>query len=140
MLNKFISYLFVTVLIISFGCSSSEQTTSEEESNDEVYVFDEVPVDSTIEIEETESKPITKAVSHYIIQIGAFTTREKAELFASKSGGIITDGITVSYNHEVNLFVVQLNEKFKNKNDAMGKRDSLRLIDDFKDAWIITVY
>ena len=45
MLKKYISFLFITVLILSFGCSSSDKSINEEETNDEVYVFDEVPVD-----------------------------------------------------------------------------------------------
>ncbi|QQS37980.1 MAG: SPOR domain-containing protein [Ignavibacteriales bacterium] len=143
MLKKYIVGLIV-VFIIS-GCSSSDQMTDDEEtnneSNGEVYVFDEVPVDSTVEIKIPESpKPIVKKASHYLVQIGAFTTRQKAELFADKSKNIISDEILVTYRHEVNLFVVQLTEKFADKNEAVKKRNSIKIFDDFKDAWVVTVY
>lgn len=140
MLRKYIQYLFVAVLFLSYSCSSSEQSINDEENNDEVYVFDDVPADSTIEIQLSNTKPDTKEASYFLIQIGAFTTREKAEQFAGSSREIINDNISVSYSKNVNLFVVQLNQKFQTKNSAESKRDSLRSYDAFKDAWVVTVY
>jgi cell division protein FtsN len=140
MLKKYLMLLILTGLILSYGCSSSEQSTQEEKKEDEVYVFDEIPTDSTVEIKQTEQKKETKEASYFIVQIGAYSTREKAEEFASLSRTIIPDNIIVTYNHEVNLFVVQLSEKFSNKNDVAKKRDNLRSFNEFKDAWVVTVY
>jgi len=116
-----------------FSCSSSIEETREENvkknNEDETYVFDEMPEDLNDET----------TVEYYLIQIGAFTTKQRAEDFASESRQKINDEISVTYNREVNLFVVRLDSKFTNKKDAEKVRDELREIEDFKDAWIVTV-
>lgn len=139
MLTKYIMHLVVLFSVYLAGCSAPEEISDNTE-NDNTFVFDEIPVDSTIKFEPKEVVRETIKASHYVVQIGAFTTRQKAELFLMKSKGLISEDILVEYSHEVNLFVVQLSEKFKNKNDAVKKRNSLKIWDEFKDAWVVTVY
>ncbi len=141
MLTKYIMLLVILFSVYLAGCSAPQEISDNTETeNDNTYVFDEIPVDSTIKVEPKEVVRETNKASHYVVQIGAFTTRQKAELFLKKSKEIISDDILVDYSHEVNLFVVQLSEKFINKNDAVKKRNSLKIREEFKDAWVVTVY
>jgi predicted ATPase with chaperone activity len=129
-----IKIIFSLIMIFSFySCSSSIEETRDEEikkdNEDETYVFDEMPEDVNVET----------SGEYFLIQIGAFTTKQSAESFASESRQKINDEISVSYNQEVNLFVVRLDSKFSNKKDAENVRDELRELKDFRDAWIVTV-
>lgn len=141
MRNKYVMLLVMLLSIFMAACSAPEEISDNSDSEkDETYVFDEIPLDSTIETEPKNVLRETRQASHFVVQIGAFTTRQKAELFLKKSSEKISDEILVVYSYEVNLFVVQLSEKFTNKNDAVKKRNSLKILDDFKDAWVVTVY
>lgn len=132
---KRISGLIVIILSVSFfSCSSSIEETREEEieknTEDETYVFDEIPED-VIEEKETSGE-------YFIIQIGAFTTKQSAENFAAESRQKINDEISVTYNSDVNLFVVRLQTEFVNREDAEKIRNELWEKEDFRDAWILT--
>ena len=122
---RLIFLLFCMINIIS--CSSSIEETREEESKDEeeTYVFDEIPENEESTVDE-----------YFLIQIGAFTTKQSAEDFAKESKRELGREITVSYSSEVNLFVVRLETKFKNKNEAEKVKDEIRRKEEFKDAWV----
>lgn len=134
-----IIYFFIAILFL-FGCSSKEVTKEQSD-----YVFDV----SEFESEEEDNKnnltvienQITEqsSVSHYLIQIGAFTTENRAKRFAEKSKKLLNEEIIVSFSDRVNLFVVQLEKKFNNKSEAEIVRDNLKLFPEFQDAWIISV-
>jgi len=70
--------LIVLSIIVLQSCSSSEQTTKkEEEKTDEyVYIFDEVPPDTTRDIDERQPgndiPPLN--TTYYKVQIGALTS------------------------------------------------------------------
>jgi hypothetical protein len=129
---------FFTLLIFSFlftFCSSSKETGKESEKEDEIYIFDEVPPEDTYTFE----KPVNSVTFLYKIQIGAFSTRERAELFAEKSRRQLNRGIGISYNDDVNLFVVQLEQKFSSEIEAERIRANLWQMEDYNDAWIIPI-
>ncbi len=128
-------YLLTMLFIISnlISCSSSIEETREEGVNDEeeTYVFDEIP-------ENKSEDKIPEEDLYYLIQIGAFTTKQNAENFADMSREKLGKEISVSYNSDVNLFVVRLETKFNNKKEAEELRDELRKSEEFKDAWILS--
>jgi cell division protein FtsN len=154
------SFYFLTlVILISFilpSCSSSEETIKKEEENieEEVYVFDEVPPDTSADIEEPEYKIPSDNVSdveepersvpsisktYYKVQIGAFTTKEKAEEFVSGNRVKLQEDLDVTYNEEVHLYVVQLSSSFISKEEAEEVRNQLWQMEEYKDAWIVTI-
>lgn len=120
-------------LIIS-SCTPSEETTKKEE----VYVFDEIPSENTITPPVTGEYP-TLAETYYVVQIGAFTTKDRAESFAAKSRQKLLNEISITYSERVNLYVVQIIPFYKSRQEAEIVRDNLREISDFSDAWIITI-
>lgn len=127
---NFLFILFVMINIVS--CSSSiEETREEEVSEEEKYVFDEIP-------ENEFEDEIPEQELNYLIQIGAFTTKQNAENFAELSRKKLGKEISVSFENDINLFVVRLEEKFNNKEAAEVVRDELRQSEEFKDAWVVS--
>jgi len=84
------------------------------------------------------SSPITSALStgRYVVQVGAFTTRETAERVASNSMRNIGQRLCVSLNRDCNLYVVQT-DTFENRHDVLNELDLLFNWFDFGDAFII---
>ncbi len=135
---KYHPIFFFALLIFSFlftFCSSTKETEKENEKEDEIYIFDEVPPEDSYTFE----KPVNNVTFLYKIQIGAFSTRERAELFAERSRRELNRGIGISYNDDVNLFVVQLEEKFSSEIEAERVRANLWQLEDYNDAWIIPI-
>ena len=131
--------LLITSLFILTSCSSTKQSTElNTDKTDSLYVFDNVPVDST-KNENLVVIPKLSNVKLYIVQIGAFTTKEKANDFANKSRSKINNKLDIEYSKSVNLYVVQLKPFYNKKKDAEAVRNKLWEMDDFKDAWILTV-
>lgn len=127
--------LSLIILILSFvGCTSSQQSAGE----DKVYVFDEIPKENTIEAPKTGEYP-NLSETYYVVQIGAFTTKDRADQFAAMSRTKIKNDINISYSDAVKLYVVQINPFYKSKKEAELVRDEIRQIPDFNDAWIVTV-
>ncbi len=143
MRQPFLTIIFLTLLIISVGCSASQQTNdnSKEESN--VYVFDDVSsVDSLKEnIDKTGIKEeivvfSTKNENGYLVQVGAFTSKSRAETFCNEAKSKTKFPLSVTYSDDVKLFVVQL-PPFSTKSEAKNVRDELWKINIFKDAFIV---
>ncbi len=127
--------LSLIILILSFvGCTSSQQSAGE----DKVYVFDEIPKENTIEAPKTGEYP-NLSETYYVVQIGAFTTKDRADQFAAMSRTKIKNDINITYSDAVKLYVVQINPFYKSKKEAELVRDEIRQIPDFNDAWIVTV-
>lgn len=126
--------IVLTVILFLASCTPSEETTKKEE----VYVFDEVPEETTITPPTTGEYP-TLSETYYVVQIGAFTTKDRAESFAEKSRQKLLNEISINYSERVNLYVVQVIPFYKSRQEAEIVRDNLRQISDFNDAWIITI-
>jgi hypothetical protein len=128
---KTISVLLYILIALNFiSCSSSVEETREEKVNneeEEKYIFDEIPINETVKKE------------YFIIQIGAFTTKQNAESFAEESRIKLNEEVSVTYSSDVNLFIVRLDKEFKIKKEAEKVRNRIRLNDEFKDAWIVTL-
>lgn len=132
---KLLSLFLSLSLIIFFGCSSSQETVKETE--EEVYVFDEVPPETFDDNEYVEPVFIAKTIK-YFVQIGAFTSEDKAETFVTESKKLISYNLEVKYNPDVELFVVHL-PPFDTRADAEKVRNSLWKIKKFADAFILTI-
>ncbi|MCH8326342.1 MAG: SPOR domain-containing protein [Bacteroidetes bacterium] len=125
--------LFSFILFVS-ACSSTKEGTDiiSTQETDSLYVFD-TPNENLVLI------PNIANVKLYIVQIGAFTTLEKAEKFAIESRKKIKYNLDIEYSNSVNLYVVQLKPFYNIKEDAETVKNNLWKITDFEDAWILTV-
>jgi len=136
---KLIFIFYVLIIVALSACSSSKDNSDifNTNSSDSLYVFDSVPIDSINY--ETTVLPTISNVKLYIVQIGAFSTKDKAEYFAAQSKNKIKFDIDIAFSNSVNLYVVQLKPFYNKKEDAESVRNNLWAMDTFKDAWILTV-
>ena len=145
-------FLCTAVAVISLlfqACSSMQQTSgrdeqknSSSEKKDSLYVFDEAPAPVKDTVKNAGLQPKKElqntGVTSYLIQIGAYTSKERADEFADLSRKKIQDEITISFKSDVNLYVVQLAEHFTSHEEAEKERNILWKIPEFKDAWIVS--
>ncbi len=127
--------VFAAYLLIS-GCSSSQQSTNDEEK--QVYIFDEIPVEKTIEVPKTGEYPTLKE-AYYVVQTGAFTTEERAQVFAELCRSKTNYKYSVVYGESTKLYLVQVIPFFKSRTEAEAVRNNLWKFQDFVDAWMVTV-
>lgn len=131
-----ISILILIIWSITLAnCSSSKEVENEKPNEDEIYIFDEIPPEDSY----TFDKEVSNKEMVYAIQIGAFSTQERADLFAEKSRINLNRKIAVNYNDEVSLYVVRLQELFNNKIEAERVRANLWQMEEYNDAWIIPI-
>ena len=133
-------YFIYTLLLISAiffisGCSTSQQSAEEEK---QIYIFDEVPEEKTIEVPTTGEYPSLKE-AYYVVQIGAFTTEDKAQAFAELSRTKTNYKYSVIYGESTKLYLVQVIPFFKSRTEAEEVRNNLWKLAEFVDAWIVTV-
>ena len=150
---KMKKYLALAIPLILFACSSSEQTTQENQKKEpQVYVFDDVSkVDTTrtdttkveskelqpevLEEQKTEPLPPPLIPEKFLVQVGAYSTKERAEIFINENQSKIQQKMEVFYIGKVKLFIVQL-PPFPNREDAEKVKDNIRQIPAFKDAFV----
>ncbi len=150
--EKFYLMIFLIFSFLFAACSTTQQTTKEAEQTgqttpkkDSLYVFDQVP--STPPAKDTtkpavqqpvEQPQVSLGATFYLVQIGAFTSKEAADDFAARSRTKINEEINVNYNPSINLYVVQLAHHYPSHEDAEIERNILWKMPEFKDAWIVT--
>lgn len=128
--------LFIVLSVVFiFGCSSSKETKIDKQESDSLYIFDEVPPEDIYKFE----APVRQSFDVYVVQIGAFSSLERAKEFAEESRAILSKDIKVEYVQQKNLYVVWIHPPFENKSDAESLRNQIRLEEKFKDAWIVTI-
>ncbi|NJD23671.1 MAG: SPOR domain-containing protein [Melioribacter sp.] len=154
---KALEVFSIILLIGIFGCSTSEDTTKQTEKKEpDVYIFDDVQKDAVnindttkavpsveeVKVEPVKTEPIKieQAIStkKFIIQLGAFTTKERAETFINENKSKTELTMSIVYREQIKLFAVQL-PPFTTKEEAEKTRNNLWLTPSFKDAFIITV-
>lgn len=134
MSKKGISIFLIFSFLVLTSCSSLKLADDEKQ----VYIFDEIPEDQTIEAPENGEYPNINS-SYYVVQIGAYTTDEKANSFAEIGRRKTNYKCSVVYSESLKLHLVQIIPFFKNREEAEKIRDNLRQLKEFSDAWIITV-
>jgi hypothetical protein len=133
---KLRSLLFTTFITIFLGaCSSSKDTTDKNNNNDNegVYVFDEVPASDSYQIDNEEKD----LYFNYFVQIGAFTTKSSAEDFVDGGASTLHEELEIKYSSISNMYTVRLKELFSSRIEAEKKRNEVWQDDKFKDAWIV---
>lgn len=154
---KRINSLFFLLALIFFACSSAEQTTQQSQKKEpDVYVFDDVSKNDSTKNEpakaipqqpvqdKTEKKEITppaaqqqQAGKKFIVQLGAFSTKERAETFVKENQNKTELVMNISFNSQKQFFVVQLSP-FSSREEAEKARSILWQLPAFKGAFIIT--
>lgn len=135
---KKLGYIILTLLLIS--CSS--QTVQQENQN---YVFDLIETDTVSVVQkdtvliETIKEEEFETPAYYMVQIGAFSSENRAKKFAEKSRKLLNEEVIISFSDRINLYLVQLAKRFENKSEAEIVRDNLKLFPEFQDAWIVTI-
>ncbi|MBU1115088.1 MAG: SPOR domain-containing protein [Bacteroidetes bacterium] len=139
-------FLMLSSTLVLISCSSvqeSETKSSDSTNTASTYVFDNVTLVDSInnsEVEIVESPVIVeKAVELFIVQIGAFTTQEKAELFLLKFKNKINYDLNINFNTEKGLHVIQL-PPFRTKEEADKVRDELRNINELEGTFTVPNY
>ena len=135
--------LFTIFVLLLTACSSSEEATnnSEAEKQPEIYVFDDVndfPEDTiATETEEIKAEKLPVDTSpQFFVQVGAFTTRDRAEQFVAENRSKTTYELNIKYSDDVQLYVIQL-PSFPTKPEAENVRDEFWRTGVFKDAFIV---
>jgi cell division septation protein DedD len=107
-----------------------------------VYVFDQPITAPTKKEAPIDQKKVVNPPSKsqfFIVQIGAFTSNERANEFADTVRKVLKYKIDISYSNSVNLYVVQIVPPFATKAEAEIVRNELWKNELFRDAWILTV-
>jgi cell division protein FtsN len=127
----------MTVLLLP-SCSSKEVTKDNTPKKDTVYVFDQVTPDS---VKQSIPPVVTSSIStpSYVIQIGAFSSREKAESFSEIARKKLNHDFAINYNEYIKLYVVQVTPPYSSRAEAEKVRDEIKQIQDYRDAWIVTI-
>lgn len=130
------TYIFFIIVIFIAGCSATEQTVTKEEIpvEEEIYVFDDIERDA-VELE-NQIIEATKEMS-YVVQVGAFSSKDKAEQFVKENQSKIHQQMSIIFKEDINLFAVQL-PALETKDEAETLRNKLWQIPVFNDAFIIT--
>ncbi|BDQ01867.1 SPOR domain-containing protein [Ignavibacterium sp.] len=134
-MKKIFPAIFLSlILVIHSGCSPSQQSSD----NESIYVFDEQKNDEKIDVKKGGEFPNIDE-TYFVVQIGAFTTKERAEKFAEMSKAKINRDVIITYSENNNLYLVQITPFYKSRQEAELVRDELKVIPEFSDVWIVTV-
>ncbi len=139
------------LLLILNSCISSDYVTENKKADDtEIYVFDDVSIDTTKIIKE-DNKPVSidtkekpkeetkeQIVYKYTVQVGAFTTKERAENFINQNQNKTSFPLKIYYNENTKLYSVQI-PSFPSKEEADKIRDVLKNFPPFKEAFTIQI-
>jgi cell division septation protein DedD len=146
--------ILILSLILAACSSSSETTTDSDDSGaQEVYIFDDVTedVEDTGEVPEietpVEAPPVKetveepapaeeKTIDFYIVQVGAFTTKDRAQTFIDQNKDKIEYEMNIHFSESVKLYVVQL-QPFRTRGKAEEVRNALWNTGRFNDAFIV---
>lgn len=148
---KKIILLFLFSIIISSCSSTKDSLLENSKAGNDYYVFDDVDMIDSLEnskdnvINSDTIKSETKiaiqkdssVVLKFIIQLGAFSTKERADNFIKENQDKISYMMSTIYNSKNRLYVVQL-PAFRERSEAEVVRNELLKIPAFNGAFIIS--
>ncbi|MBN1638341.1 MAG: SPOR domain-containing protein [Ignavibacteriales bacterium] len=123
--------LVFSIALLLFACVPVEEETQAPPQETpppppEVYVFEE----------EEEPPVVEQPVFQYTVQVGAFTTKDRAEKFILECKGKINQPLHVVFKNNVNLYAVQLSP-FSDRSQADLMVNQLKADPKFYDTFII---
>jgi len=137
-MNKILALVIVVYSFYLVGCAPSQETQSSDTGKDSVYVFDSTQDNAADEIPALEYPDM--GMTYYVVQIGAFTTKDRAQRFAEESKQLLPFDVKTSFSRQNNLYVVQLSHYYTSRPEAEAARNDLWKKEKFRDAWILTIY
>lgn len=156
MKNPLILSLFILILFI-FGCTSSQEiSTDNDQKQPDVYVFDDVEkIDTTLtdtvsvakslpnQIDSIKTQEVNTPLEHsksevFIVQIGAFSSYERAQSFMKENQPKTSYKFFTNYNDQTKLFVVRTDE-YSTREEAEKVRNFLWQFTSMKGAFIVTL-
>jgi cell division septation protein DedD len=141
MKNVFLLVVSFAMMTYFIGCSSQPAENSQEK------ILPKLAVDTvaapvaqdtvkSVEKEDTTSLPVGKK---FTVQVGAFTTIDKANALAADAGKVFQKQFLVSFNDQVKLYVVRSIPLFDSKIEADSFKAEVQKIKGFEDAWVVTL-
>lgn len=145
--KKIITFTLIVLSTFLFSCSTLQETETntavEQDTTKNTYVFDNVVLpDSNINSTTATDEPleiVEKVTELHIVQIGAFTTQEKAETFLNKFRAKIKYQFNIQFDQTKGLYVIQL-PPFSSRSEAEIVRDELRTIKELEGTFIVPNY
>lgn len=125
----------VGIFYLIGSCSPFVDTQIKKQESDSLYIFDEIPPEDVFKFE----SPTQQSIDVFVVQIGAFSSLERAKEFAEQSRIILNKDIKVEFNEKKNLYVVWIHPPFQDRITAENYRGELAENEEFKDAWIVTI-
>lgn len=148
--SKSIFVFAISLTLVFYACSGTQDTTTDNSDDQEIYIFDDVTSDDSVAVTESEPITIPEAVeiqvdtvetvvskeNEFIVQLGAFTTEERAKRFVTLNQSKITRKMSIFYSTKVLYWVVQL-QPFVTRDEAVDVRTNLWKMETFRDAFIV---
>jgi len=141
-MNKIILLVFSLFL---FACSASEDMQEQSDADDNVYVFDDaqtkpdtnetVTFELPPPVEEVQEPEQPTIVYDYYVQVGAFSTKDRADKFISKAQKLTSEPLNVFYDNEKKYFLVKTNILSEREQADIILKELLKQ-EEFKDAFI----
>ncbi|MBU0560828.1 MAG: SPOR domain-containing protein [Bacteroidetes bacterium] len=142
--------IIILCSLFLIGCAAQQienkETVDTASTSEQVYIFDDVTVDTPVKEaveDEVETQPaiepiefIEQKVELFIVQLGAFTSNERAAQFIKENKSKLNYEMNIHYSEDVNLYVVQLTP-FRTRKEAEDVRNALWLKKEFKDSFIV---
>ncbi|GBD89580.1 hypothetical protein BMS3Abin04_00286 [bacterium BMS3Abin04] len=157
MIRVILVVLLETILVSCSAlkqASSSSSNTNAVSDSQKVYVFDDISeidtiadysvskVTEKVEHEVKDSIELAPAKVHvfpaiqYAVQLGAFSNKQNAKRFVELNQSKLELPLNVNWNERVKLFVVRTKSS-PNRTETEKIKDSLRLKNSFRDAFIV---
>lgn len=139
-MKKF-TFLVILIFSVFWGCSSTTETTKDDSNNNaqEIYVFDDVVNEDSLSTQnDSLNTENLDSAEKFIVQIGAFSSLDKAEKFVKLNQSKIEWKMNITFSNSVNYYVVQL-PAFSSRSEAEKVRDQLWKTKIFSDAFILTM-
>jgi len=131
---KFIKFfLLISLIFFAVGCSSSD--TGEDYSAEEIGIADDTDsLHMIIVPDDVVHEDNSPQASIYTVQLGAFTTNERAEIFVGIAKTKTSESMRITYSSITGLYEVHTGQ-FGAKKDSEKLKNKLRGIPLFKDAF-----
>ena len=143
---KFVNFLALINILLLFGCSSSDESLRQSQIKEpEISVFQEaVKPDSSkiisktqvIKTEKDSLKISTRQLKFYI-QVGVFTSKDRADAFIKDAQPKSPYLMNVTQREIDKKFVVRL-KPFSTREEAESVKKNIKQISEFKDAFIVS--
>ena len=134
MKNVFLLFGSFLMLVYFAGCSSQPAENSQDKASQKP-VIDTLKVVEAPDTMKTEAKADSIDIpsgKKFTVQIGAFTTIDKANSLSSEAGKVFQKDFVVSYNDVIKLYVVRSIPLFDTKLEAESLKAEIQKIKGMK--------